>query len=315
VLTDPGTITMRNSAFLGHWAQGSTGVTFTLKVGSQAGFTTYTPLSLAAPAGESLVMHRFDSGSARGSGHSLARGANTITLYHYRSTVTMPTSLQGVLILNYEADLDVNRRPYSCEWLHRAMSFTTTTAVETSTGLNIPLDDYALWPSGLRILVVTASTWHNLTATAHRTSGEGHGTVDTAGLTYGATGEVGPFTVIWPLNLERWKKTSLESGADLETSRPWRIASITSTRYGITRLVTLSNQVFTKAKTVGGYTGDGSGLTVDLIRDSDDVKVASFTTTTGGAVTVKAFDDVLDYYISCRQDATHLGRSNVFTFA
>jgi hypothetical protein len=65
---------------------------------------------------------------------------------------------------------------------------------------------------------------------------------------------------------------------------------------------------YTVSGTISGYTGDGSGITVDIWNKDEDWLEATTTTTAGGAytATVRTRDTV---YAVARQDDTHCGRS------
>jgi hypothetical protein len=62
--------------------------------------------------------------------------------------------------------------------------------------------------------------------------------------------------------------------------------------------------------TVSGYTGDGSGITVEAHRTDNDEKIGSTTTAAGGTYSITWYDDTINCYAQARQDATHVGRSD-----
>jgi hypothetical protein len=64
--------------------------------------------------------------------------------------------------------------------------------------------------------------------------------------------------------------------------------------------------------TCSGYSGDGSGIPVDIFRVVDslqDEKILELTTTTGGVFSGYWIDNTDTLYASARQDDTHIGRS------
>jgi hypothetical protein len=66
---------------------------------------------------------------------------------------------------------------------------------------------------------------------------------------------------------------------------------------------------------VSGYAdADGAGLTVEIWHNSSPPeKVAEATTTTGGAYTATVYDNSLTHFATCREDSTHVGRSDNVT--
>jgi hypothetical protein len=100
----------------------------------------------------------------------------------------------------------------------------------------------------------------------------------------------------------------------LETARRWRVligSTTTQTAWYKFGLLfsyhTITKQV---AGTVSGYAGTGVGIPVTVHRTLDGEKIASTTTTTGGAFTATVYYDTDTYYVVAREDATHVGRSD-----
>lgn len=62
--------------------------------------------------------------------------------------------------------------------------------------------------------------------------------------------------------------------------------------------------------TISGYTGDGSGIVVDVHRADTDEKVLSGITAAGGGFSLTWYDNVVTLFAQAIQDATHVGRSN-----
>jgi hypothetical protein len=74
-------------------------------------------------------------------------------------------------------------------------------------------------------------------------------------------------------------------------------------------LITYHQISFTFSGNLNGYTGDGSGVTIDIFRSDTDEKVGEATTAIGGGYTFTWYDNTVSLYGSARQDGTHVGRS------
>lgn len=99
---------------------------------------------------------------------------------------------------------------------------------------------------------------------------------------------------------------------NVETARDWRrYASSTyiDFRYWMLTYRTLTYEV---SGQVTNYSGDGSGITVDIFNASDE-RVATTTTIAGGTFTATVYDDTILHYAVARQSASLRGRSDDFT--
>jgi hypothetical protein len=66
---------------------------------------------------------------------------------------------------------------------------------------------------------------------------------------------------------------------------------------------------WTVSGTISGYTGDGSGITVEIFRVDTGEKVLQATTAAGGTFSKTWFENTISLFASARQDSTHAGRS------
>jgi hypothetical protein len=60
---------------------------------------------------------------------------------------------------------------------------------------------------------------------------------------------------------------------------------------------------------LSGYSGDGSGILVNVYRSGSNEYVTSSITAAGGAFTASVFDGYTPHYCTAYQDSTRLGRS------
>ncbi len=294
-----------------------------VKIGSGTA-RTYTGAAGALTCGGFSVMHRFDAGAAQGSGLSIARGLNNIDVTLNSSSTTVRHSfLDGVIYLNYTSDkhalgAGVHNHTIAAPgqvYIAGAISVKTTVSLANL----VAETDYFV--TGLQargaIAAFTADVAGSLALSVKRAAGEGVGGV---GLGFE------PFS-------QRHLRTDVENGVflwhgmlhdqfkqwpgdpstrlALESSRVWRLDLsplgwsswwVSCTYHAIT---------WTVSGTITGYTGDGSGITVDIFRSDTDEKIGSVVSTTGGAFTMPWYDNTIAVYAVARQDATHLSCSDL----
>lgn len=101
----------------------------------------------------------------------------------------------------------------------------------------------------------------------------------------------------------------------VETARDMRIkGEVSGHSYSALRwLVTYHEIDFTVSGTITGYTGDGSGITVDVFTLPDDALITTVTSTAGGNYSATVYDNVNAHYAVARQDSTRVGRSDDVT--
>jgi len=99
-------------------------------------------------------------------------------------------------------------------------------------------------------------------------------------------------------------------GQNLEIGHDYRFYSNSVTQNpSLISLITYHSITNNITGTVSGYTGDGSGIQVDLFECSTNAYLTSGMTTAGGAYSITWYDDNWNVYVSVHQDSTHVGRS------
>jgi hypothetical protein len=138
----------------------------------------------------------------------------------------------------------------------------------------------------------------------------GWATIDTLGMT--ADAEFGMYCGVARAGASMWKMhptdTIQDSKLDIETARKYRLEGILG-QWTILRVVNYHSMTSTFSGNIVGYTGDGSGITVKIFRDSDGVQIGSTTSTAGGAYSFTWYGDTDSLFASAVQDSTHIGRS------
>lgn len=96
----------------------------------------------------------------------------------------------------------------------------------------------------------------------------------------------------------------------IETTRKYRFVGprVNAMAYFF---VTYHSIAATIAGTISGFSGDGSGITVDILDTSNHKILYTTTTAAGGTFSIAGFSyNGKTLYASVRQDATHVGRSD-----
>lgn len=323
---EPGTITLVQSAVaLRYSMSGGYNTNHHITVGAQSDYSYITSASAQSRQGQCGVHHRIDAGGVRGAGVTLARGKNTITINNYveftgQDNLHVPTAL---VILNYTSGKTTqsggtsnHSRPIM--WYNRKSQAPDSGGppmqVWTADGPNFSETNYLLDGVGMLILNNESTAHSTFGAGAQYLSGEGpaagwepiyadRGSGSTENGAMWRWVHLGQF-------FKRWTGDPDSNRMDLKTAaRGYR--QFTGTYYydyAFMFMFNMSNIAFTVAGTITGYTGDGSGLTVDLVDTLAHEHRLTTTTAAGGTYSVTWFDSARNLFPECQQDATHCGR-------
>lgn len=327
----PGTITLMQS---GIWAtynefnvqlQG-----LNVAVGSQS-YRTYAPSTLYnSPAGQQFLMHRFDSGAIAGQGITLARGENDLRLAYYRTSTTggaVGAGWTSVAILNYESDLAPegsgvhNHTTFWCVGGSHAVGASTVYDYAAFAPV-IPESEYWITGIGFRVDYLQAGRG-TLVFKADRQAGESieDGWEDLLIVPFHVSNELSAYTLFCEASrhYDRHPADPSPNRLVVESSRVYRLTTFpdgTNVHGGWASTVMLLTYHAIKRTVNGtstGYTGDGSGITVNIRRVDTGALVYQTTTTTGGAYTFTAYSNNIALFAEARQDDGHVARSGNFT--
>lgn len=318
------------AVFYSYSALGVTIGTVNLAVGGQThrGYTmTATP---ANGCGQWSTQQRFDSGGAAGSGFTIASGWNDIDIKLYGDNASMnrrPTGVSGFIILNYRSDIASGGVwTHNQTGLHLIQAHTTTAQdlITAASAPSIPEANYWLNHVGYRVISYLDSSRECVHAAAERKTGEGpaDGWVDLLSLQAGTSSEFSWLDSFCNASRE-FKRFPAEFdpnyAMDIETARTYRLPNgdTAISSFNLKQLVMLYTKhaiTTTISGTVSGYTGDGSGLTVEIHRNTGNKeKLAEATTSAGGGYSATVYDAVSSKFAHVRQDSTHVGRADNFT--
>jgi len=265
-------------------------------------------------------MHRIDSGGAAGAGISLARGENTLTVGFYANTTDLLSAGSGLLILNYtsgKASGGTPKNTHTTHWLSinsdRAWGgFILENQAITP---NIPETNYGITDVVIDVLASGFQTSvFNFHLLIENANGEGPGAGwRFIGSAFGDTGnerQIHKFILPVKGQFYRWASDSDSSRMNPETTHTWQFFSSNGSHQALAIWLTHHAMTFTVSGTVSGYSGDGSGITIEVFRSDTGEKIGSTTTSAGGTYSLTVYQNAINLYSTARQDSTHLGRSD-----
>lgn len=336
--------TLKESAISFHTARDGT------SVGIGSSETTYArPI---AADGAPLLL-RFDSGASVVSGHgfTLSSGKNTLTIRTRASSyawATMESSVEAYVILNYAFDKSSPAKSsFARMETHNSLllnggypgfpdDFVSDLVAQNSgrnlflksaAFFNVPESSYfintlgymtfACGAGGSQHMALSVSVHDNSTYAMIKSRSAWPITAYDGG--YGATW----LRIMQNVSLEsRLSTDDPTPGFDLETVRAFIFQPYGSTfgyeasgSFPYTAYAWWGDRPYTVTGTIVGYSGDGSGITVELHSEQHGGRtVATTTSTAGGLYTFKWHDNTSnDLWTEAVQDGTRLGRSNLFT--
>jgi hypothetical protein len=322
-IPEPGTITLKQSALIlqSLWQSPKD---YSIGVGTQ------TPVSwdctfntISEHVGQTTLVHRIDSGGAAGSaGVTLSGGENSMyaDIYEAGASQWPVGHWRAYTILNYEsdkADDGVGAHSHSVLYIISPQVEQVYSAPRVySKSVDITESNYLITGA----MLVYKAQMDNSTDTtmemlveygAGEGQGDGWATVHFSSEPYG-NGENRMMTFQGYLDdvFAPYPSHPDDSLMDIETSRNWYIYGF-SIAYGtISTWITYSSAAYSVSGSVYGYTGDGSGISVQIYRASDHKHIQDATTAVGGGYTATWYDPNDNLYAAARQDSTHVGRSD-----
>lgn len=314
-IEDPGTITLRQSAFRIHFNCAAAVSGLAWRAGGQS-FRTYTHVG-AVVCGMFCLQQRIDSGGAQGAGVTLARGLNAITIDGFATDTTdQVTNISGLVVLNYESDVGsggIGQNTHTV--LQRLLSWDAalTDRVRVAWAASIPESDYWISASGFCFIQWLQTAGAAVTFDVEVLGGEskGDGYVDIYADAYQSDNERS-CSIVWMRGRDVFKRHPDDADPDrldMETSRDYRLFTTTGCGNGIFAAITYHSFTWPVSGTVSGYDGDGSGIAVDIHRSDNGERVLMLTTAIGGTFSGTWHDNTVPLYAVAREDDTHVGRS------
>lgn len=302
-----------------------------LRVGAQS-YRSYTHPGITefcAPYGEASFQQRCDAGATEGAGFTFARGVNTVTMdaYGNGSNDESQSPTEALLYLNYTSAVASGGTATHAKTIKSLLVSTKNATLLNDTFLDFgslnPPDppETNWWCNGVAFVFdysLCSPIWITSILSGEK---QGSGQFVAASAWVALTGaSQGPDAVrhIVTGPDRTWDRNS----AEVDTARCNPFSSRRWMRYGaqasgsmtaIECWYTYHAITFAASGTASGYTGAGSGITVNMHRNDTGELIATTTTTSGGSFSATVFDNVTSLYAEAYQDGTHLGRSALAT--
>ena len=285
--------------------------------GSQSSYRVYVDIA-AAYCGGIACSHRVDAGSQYGAGIVIARGENTFTINVYSSATNVRHgAVSGILYLNYTSGKHANGdgvHNHTIVWGTHFKNANLYLVQLATAQPQIPETNY--WTTHIGWQAYNNKDSRDATCNfgAERTTGEGPESgfqlLDEGMWAYGdVEAGVCVFCGDASEDFDRHPNETDTNRLGVEVSRSFALGSF---KYvcGAMLYITYHAITYAVSGTVSGYTGDGSGIIVEVHRNDTDEKVLSGTTVAGGTYSLTWYDNIVNLYAQARQDATHIGRSD-----
>jgi hypothetical protein len=328
-IEEPATITTQASQVYGFYSDTRASTTISMWVGGQ-GPRTFTTTANGASM---ILSQRIDAGGASAPlGMTFNRGRNRVKVNDFSSNVDPGaySAVNGFMIVNYvsgKAAAGVGThnqtRHFALGWFEgdaTHLEYGPDSANEPKTP-TIPETNYFLNAVALQSAWIgKPDTFQALRIQAQWAGSEGPGG-DGAGwanVYHGAIGSLDESWLRWTTAdctrlFRRWTGDADTGRMDVETARRWLFLNHGGVWVGsIGLLVTYHSITSNIRATVRGSAGDGSGLTVNISRNSTGEKLLTATTAAGGVYEATWYDDTEPLVADVYEDESHMGRSAAF---
>lgn len=274
-----------------------------------------------------MLSQRLDSGGISGSGLTLARGENTVTLdVEQSSNSDLLASVGAVLILNYTSDKHANGdavHNHSTCWHAHGSAITSTSNDNSNVGIHEEISSFAPVIPETNYFATNVAFFFYFLSAGQRVpfcvvaevkpgEGKGDGWTEVASIAGYIASEFEEYSMISNASADytRHPEDQGFDRLDLETARSYKISTAPESIVGGFMWVTYHSITFTVQGSVSGYSGDGSGITINLYRADNNEFLTSTTTEAGGAFSIVWYDDSVELFCEGREDSTHRGRSD-----
>ncbi len=325
-IEEPAPIAIKESG-VGLYFIDSAAVTLSIAVtGNTSGQTSvqaYTATAGAIQAGQYSLWHRIDSNGQKRQGLFLKRGKNVYRISFFSNAAQTGWNLSGQLLLNYTSGVysgGVGAHAHTC--FQYVMSGQTATRVALSNNAvasPIPETNYYLI-GNLQYIACTTGAASDCAFTLNADILPGESTGSGWMPIYngmGRTDSVNQNQTIFGAArtaFDRWNGDVDPDRLNILSARKYRLDSdpLNYAYWGY--YYTYNNIMFTVSGQCIRYTGDGSGISVDIYRVVSGITVydeplLNLTTTANGYFTGTWVDNTDILYASARQDSTRIGRS------
>lgn len=315
-IEEPDNVQLKQSAVVYYAHSNNEATTLVVSAGSQAE-RSYTIVSLGSISGPYMIVHRVDHNS----GWTLSRGRNKFSIKCYITASPQTLSLSGYVILNYissKSTLGVDSHAKSTCW--NICDYSTTDAAAevrvipaSGTAIpSIPESKYQIMGSYVEGFPRYSDPNNYMSLSAKVLTGEwlGSGWRLLSNEYVRTQAELGTRPAIFNTTNFWNRSPSISGAANITSQRDYRYISAVPATICARQWITYHSNAFTVSGTVSGYSGNGSGIVVEVYSRESNQVVASGITSVGGFYNIQVMDSVYRHFAVARQDDTHLGRSD-----
>lgn len=323
-IEEPTTITLVQSAVKLFWDAKANLSGLNVYIGGQTA-RAYTMATSGVVCGCFALQQRFDSGSAQGSGLTIARGKNTIVVNAYTSDTTdFGTNMSGLIYLNYtsgkatDGDGSHNHTIMNGILDHGADALRT---VSTSQGSPIPETNYfinsVIYETSYMQTLPANSAGFGMTIQCQVQSGE----KQSAG--WELINSVSPSEQDAEIGVHRnfvnartlfdRYPNEPEDRLNIKTARIHRVYCPYTAQvwFNLGRMTTYHSITFTKSGTITG--SSGGTVNIAFWRTSNRERADTTSRSGNGAFSITWYDDTEPLFAEAHESATRMGRSDTGT--
>lgn len=316
---DPGTITLRQSAFRINFITTASISGLNFRAGAQS-YRAYTQVA-GVVCGMFSLQQRIDSGSAQGAGITLARGLNTLTIDGYATdAVDQATNINGLAIINYEADVGTSGIGQNTHWwmvpVYGWNALLQDRVRVNNVTIDIPEANYWIVSAGFLITQWVSASSNALTFDVECLSGEGKdaGYYDIYADAYQADAERA-CSMTWMRGRDVFKRYPTDPDServDIETARGYRLYTSTTAGNGLVAMVCMHSFAYSVTRDITG--SDGGTVDIKVCRSDTGEIVATASRGGDGAYSFTWYDNTIPLYAAAEEASANLaGRSEAFT--
>jgi len=287
----------------------------------QTAASIYTITAGTTQCGQYSLFHRIDSNGQNRKGLFLQRGKNLYSIRVFSNTAQAGWNLSGVLYLNYTSSkhsLGVGAHTHTCfQYVNSGQTANRVQQTPTAVSCAIPETNYYI--SGFLTYIaymIGVGTDQAITMQADILPGESLGqgwigiyngqgrtdNVNSLNTSYGAARTA----------FSRWNGDPDPDRLNIKSARQYRLDSDPLNYAYFGYYYTYNAITYVVSGTCTGYSGDGSGIPVDIYRvvtPTYDETILNLTTVAGGTFSGVWVDNTDTLYAGAIQDSTHAGRS------
>jgi hypothetical protein len=316
IIQEPGAITLKHSAFRLNYNAAAPVAGLNVRMGNQS-YRSYADNGNQV-CGMLCLQQRIDSGAIMGSYGTFSKGRNTFIFEGYRTdTVDDPTNLNGYILLNYISDIATDGIGSHSHTVFYNMfqwdALATDRLIIPSFSIILPETNHWIVSLGIVSIIwdgVSANAF-SMGAEVRENESKGGGYIDL----YSDAVQSDPerrCSILWMRGGDVFKRFPGDidnERLNVELPRSYRFFTPASTQQGLYFFITYHSIYYPLTGSVSNYSGDGSGININVFRAYNDEKIMTLTTTSNGQFTGSWYDNTEALYCVAREDNNHVGRS------